>query len=123
MGGEREFTVKTPITTEKRMGEQIQIVQTEQTVRIHEKERSVHFHDDVNKWKVAVPTSVWANAWNNVISKGGSWSHLDVDTETTLDISVEDNGNNAKKVEVRVLLSKVEGIGPHFAAMAKFTKG
>lgn len=65
MGGQYEDTIKPtakPATTPAAAGTE-DASQTIQNIRFHLSGGEVHFHDDQNSLKVAVPVSDWYRAW------------------------------------------------------------
>lgn len=61
MGGERQF--EAPAETKTDTGENVI-----GNLRIHESNGEVHFHDDNNGLKAAVPTAIMFEAWENLSS-------------------------------------------------------
>lgn len=123
MGGQRETTV--PQKTKSKAGPS----QTVGSVRIHEENGEVHFHDDANKLKVAMPVADWSIAWDK-LSQGAKrkLKFYDVERKTLLRIRVkalsEKATDGAKKRKVLCAFITIEPFecSNEFAALQKFTK-
>jgi hypothetical protein len=77
MGGEREFTTTTDV------GETIG------KIRIHENAGEVHFHDDKNKIKVAVPVATMFGVWEKLRDgRKKRFKHKDLINKSILRIEV-----------------------------------
>lgn len=79
MGGTNETT-----------GAQKQVTDTGQTevigqVRYHEKDGEIHFHDDGNQLKVAIPVDKWFAAWQKIES-GEPVCLMDAERKTCLTV-------------------------------------
>ena len=89
-------------------------------VRVHQSGREVHFHDDVNKVKAAVPVALWSNAWDEIVTRDlKNWSYTDAVNQSLLTLEVQLNNNN---LDINISLSKIV-VGDTFKALDKFTKG
>lgn len=113
MGGDRETMVKKSFQ-EQDLGQ----------IRVHESNREVHFHDDANNLKVAVPTATWFDAWSRLSSgQRKKWKYVDTEEGTQLKI----NMNIATGADVAELSPnlKVEEIqfSPTFKQLQSFTHG
>lgn len=81
MGGEREVQV------EKK--KDIKLKSSDESIgnfRIHESNGEVHFHDDTNKFKAAIPVSAWWRVWEKLRNEPGSWSWIDPVNKTKLTV-------------------------------------
>jgi hypothetical protein len=119
MGGEREETVA--VKGKGKSGEE-----TVGNIRFHEKDGEVHFHDDANKLKVAVPVSVWWDAWNTVSGRRTDWDYIDLKRSTLLRVSQSvlgrsDTGQD-ELCDLHLTLEKVR-IGNTYQALQRFTEG
>jgi len=92
-------------------------------VRYHTSGGEVHFHDDKNSLKVAVPTAAWFAAWQK-IETGESWQYTDIERQTSLNVGfttvIDDVGK--AKIDVCLSIEKVE-ISDDFEKLRKFTVG
>ena len=83
MGGEREFTApQARSTVAARSGPPV----TLGSLRIHENKGEVHFHDDANGRKVAVPVATWFKASERILSEPTEWTYIDSDNNTQLNV-------------------------------------
>jgi hypothetical protein len=120
MGGERETTA--PQRVEKETGPEII-----GSVRYHESKSQIHFHDDDNKLKVAIPVAAWYKAWNNLLSSlPNEWHYADVDNGTALHVTLTLKKANQKKGREHPRLDAllhIEKIEPseEFAKLHKFS--
>lgn len=109
MGGERETTV-----SGKSASVQPIEIGSDQKIRIHENAGEVHFHDDVNNLKVAVPAAEFWTAWtgfvrNGLAKNGESVSFVDATRQTGATIkSVSAFRAGVMKLNVEVELYKTE---------------
>jgi hypothetical protein len=78
MGGDRETFVDA-----KRTGKEAEQIGS---IRVHEAAGQVHFHDDQNNLKVAVPSHEFWSAWAALVA-GGSKTFIDADQKTILKVS------------------------------------
>jgi hypothetical protein len=85
-------------------------------IRFHENNGEIHFHDDDNKLKVAMPVATWFAAWSNLAKNMGEWSYIDAERKTMFSINVF----MKKKVQVNVNIKKVE-FDNIFEKLQKFT--
>jgi hypothetical protein len=54
--------------------------------RIHENNGEVHFHDDVNNLKCAVPMGAWWKAWDRIRAEPGFWNYVDTSNNTAITV-------------------------------------
>jgi hypothetical protein len=122
MGGERETTSPQKITTKG-------TEQTIGTVRYHEKDHHIHFHDDTNGLKVTIPAAQWLQAYqemeNNLPARK---TFIDQDRKTTLYIHLKITPKKPKKNITPKLTAtfSIHGntqIDPEYSALRKFTYG
>lgn len=119
MGGANETVMDQKVATADKGSEVVG------KIRFHESGGEVHFHDDENRLKVAVPAATWFAAWQRLENSGGEWSYIDAGKQTLLSVAVEIIPGKPKKkkaASVDVLLS-VEKIEPSdtFSKLRKFT--
>jgi len=117
MGGEREIQIsKTTKTTEGT---------TLGTLRCHEKSGEIHFHDDTNKRKVAIPTGEWFKLYERLTAEAPNQVQYADSTNQTL-LSIKSKIHKSKSGETILdLKTKIKPlkIAPDFAALQKFTRG
>lgn len=120
MGGERETIGSQKIETQT--GTEII-----GSVRYHESKGQIHFHDDKNKLKVAVPVAVWYKAWNSLLSSvPGEWNYADIDNGTIMHVSVSLKKASEKKnrphprIDVLMQIQKVE-LSEDFSKLNNFS--
>lgn len=119
MGGEREATVPVSSTTqtgEKKIG----------TVRFHESkpDGEIHFHDDANQMKVAVPTATWYKLWE-LFSSGQKKKIKFIDAQQGTKLTVKRSSKSSKGKKSLDAEIKIESINVSgtFAALQTFTQG
>lgn len=81
MGGDREYNAlaKTESSQDSAIG----------SLRIHESDKEVHFHDDANKLKVAVPSADMFSAWEKLSSgRKNKFKYVDRANGTELRIEI-----------------------------------
>lgn len=122
MGGERETVAEQRVQPE--IGGDPVVVGT---VRYHENKGQIHFHDDANKLKVAIPVSVWYRAWGNMCSSLPSEFHYaDPDEGTVLHVALKLKKANPKKkrdrpqLDVLLHVEKLD-MTEHFSKLNKFS--
>jgi len=83
----------------------------------------VHFHDDKNNLKVAIPSATWFAAWQK-IETGESWQYTDIERQTSLNVSFVTAIDAAGKAKLDVCLSIEKiGLSDDFEKLRKFTLG
>ena len=96
MGGQREDTIKTSSAQKKSTTIQESLEQsiTQVPIRFHEdpKTGQIHFHDDTNKLKVAMPVADWFTAWRKIKQANNtesyySWIYFDPINNTMLTVN------------------------------------
>jgi hypothetical protein len=87
-------------------------------VRFHESGGEVHFHDDANGLKVAVPVSTWYKTWQE-LSNGLAKSAELVDPARKTMVAVTIKGGKRKPLDVSIAVSPVT-ISPNFEKFQKF---
>ncbi len=119
MGGERETHVeKTEIPDKSGSVRQ----NSGSRLRIHENAGQVHFHDDENKLKVAVPVATWWRAWQE-LQQPGRWDYIDVDNMACLTVQTKlYQQDDILSVECELMVTRVGVIGTNYTELAKFTK-
>lgn len=120
MGGEKEFTAPAKSTSGNDPGKVVG------NLRIHENNGEVHFHDDQNKRKVAVPVDIMYKAWDRLTEgKEKSFKYKDPSNGTQLRMKVVTNKNLPIDLQVEVRpLKSIEGLRSNdFNAFDKFIKG
>jgi hypothetical protein len=120
MGGERETVASQKVDTET--GPEII-----GSVRYHESKGQIHFHDDTNKLKVAIPVATWYKAWNGLLASiPAEWHYADPDNCTALHVSLTLKKANAKKdrpaprMDVLMHIEKIE-LSEDFSKLNKFS--
>lgn len=95
---------------------------TLQSIRFHESNNEVHFHDDEAKLKAAVPAAIWYAAWSQLkVLKIKDWNYRDEKNQTYLELFLGKDSNGAAEVQVK--LSKIAkfSTGPTFNKLDNFT--
>lgn len=113
MGGERETEL--PQKTRKGSGN----AETIGNVRIHESGGEVHFHDDKNGRKVAIPVARWFELLERAVQDVGRFEFVDRDNEAVLYVRVRMDG---AKVDVELTIDKCKTTGDMKKLLA-FTYG
>lgn len=120
MGGERETVASQKVETETG-------IETIGSVRYHESKSQIHFHDDTNKLKVAIPVATWYKAWTNLMSTTpNEWHYADVDNGTVLHIKVtlkkanEKKNRPAPRLDLLLHIEKIE-VSDEFSKLNKFS--
>lgn len=129
MGGERETVASQKVATEN--GHEII-----GSVRYHESKSQIHFHDDANKLKVAIPVATWYKAWNYMLSSipSGSnesafrtWHYPDTENLTVLHISLSlkkaskrKKGRLMPRLDVLMNIEKIQ-LSEDFSKLNKFS--
>lgn len=125
MGGERETVASQKVATEN--GHEVI-----GSVRYHESKSQIHFHDDANKLKVAIPVATWYKAWNWLLASipseatGREWNYPDTDNRTILHVSLTLKKANPKKgrltprMDVLMRIEKIE-LSEDFSKLNKFS--
>lgn len=88
-----------------------------QKIRFHENKGEVHFHDDDNSLKAAVPVTTWFTAMNQ-IRQLKKWSYLDAANKTLLRVKPDKGG---KRVDV-VISVRPANVGATLKALSDFSK-
>lgn len=123
MGGEREETVTQK--SKKSDGK----TETVGTVRFHESGGEVHFHDDANNLKVAIPVATWFNLWAKLNQQGlkgkkkkAKMSFTDSKHKTVLNVQLNLVSLKDQKPTLEVYLT-VDGIdvSDEYAKLNKLT--
>lgn len=100
MGGNNEFTTPAKaVDNGKKVG----------NLRIHENSGEVHFHDDENKIKAAVPVAIMYDAWTKL--KDGrktKFKHTDVVNNTILRIRVV--RKKGSPVDLQMVVEATSGV-------------
>jgi len=120
MGGDRETIAMQTKTTDR--GE------TEECgkIRYHENSGEVHFHDDAKDLKVAVPSGVWYQTYQNLVKQvPNEVSYCDTKNRTVLHVSTK--LKKAKKgrpgrIDFDMFIEQIE-VDERLAALQKFTEG
>jgi hypothetical protein len=117
MGGEREIEISKSL---KSVGGV-----SFGTLRCHEKSGEIHFHDDANKRKVAVPTGVWFKLYERLTAEAPNRVQYADSTNQSL-LSIKSKIRKGKSGGMTLDLSakiKPLEVAPDFAALQKFTQG
>lgn len=111
MGGERETTSQGT----SKVGGEFKVA----NLRIHESSGEVHFHDDKNKLKAAVPVRSWYPACEKLISGTYSFAYIDPDNNVLLRAtSVWDDA--LQTFDIEISLSPIK-VGDMASKLIKFT--
>lgn len=120
MGGEKETIAMQ--TKEDKSGKIEQCGQ----VRYHENAGEVHFHDDVNGLKVAIPSGVWFSLFQSLMREvPNSFTYADTKNQAILHVSTKMKKAKKKmpaRIETEMYLEKVN-VSNELAALQKFTEG
>jgi hypothetical protein len=122
MGGERETTSPQKVTTKGK-------THTIGTVRYHEEDHQIHFHDDVNGLKVTIPAAQWLQAYQEMETHLPARKHfLDPQRKTVLYVHLKLTPKKPKKdITPKVTATfSIHGnteIDPEYEALRKFTYG
>jgi hypothetical protein len=127
MGGDRETVA--PQTKQTDSGN----IEECGKVRYHEKDGEVHFHDDTNGLKVAIPSGVWFQQYQTLMQEvPSSFSYADTKNRAVLNIKVQlDKPKKKKKKEKKARAPRIEmemylesvDVSDELAALQKFTEG
>jgi hypothetical protein len=83
MGGDKETMAQQKVETEKG-------VHAVGSLRMHLNKGELHFHDDANKLKVAVPIAVWMKRWGEAVSTAPSeFNVVDIGNKTRLNVRIK----------------------------------
>lgn len=121
MGGEKETTA--PQTRNTPSG-----LERCGTVRYHENQGEIHFHDDANKLKVAMPTGTWFTNFQQLMnSTPSSVRYTDTKNGATIKIATvfkkaKKNKKKKARVELEMFLEPVM-VSADIEALQKFTEG
>ena len=119
MGGERE-TVAEQRKRDRKTGKPEKVG----SVRFHESGGEIHFHDDNNKLKVAIPSGVWHEAWERLSSgRQKRFEYADVLEKSRLVVKIDsEKKDKSKALEAFIKISPIE-LGSTFESLQKFTAG
>lgn len=119
MGGERETIA--PQTKQTRSGLGLERCGT---VRYHESKGEVHFHDDTNSLKVAIPSGEWYALYRELsLQTPSSVSFVDHKNQTAFHASTfMKKKKKTAKVELEMYIEPVT-ISSDLAALKRFTEG
>jgi len=122
MGGDKEtIAIQTKTTTRgetKECGK----------IRYHENSGEVHFHDDDNGLKVAIPSGVWYNMFLNLVKQvPHEISYPDTKNKTVLHIGTRFKKakklrNRPARIDLDMHIESLE-IDDRLVALQKFTEG
>lgn len=87
--------------------------------RIHENNGEVHFHDDANKLKCAVPMGAWWKAWDKLRGEPGFWNYVDTSNNTALTVETQVDG--VLKFDVALSIEKIT-VGDDYSKLNTFSK-
>ena len=118
MGGEREIEIGKPTKSKSLEGI------TFGTLRCHEKEGHIHFHDDANKRKTAIPSGVWFKLFERLTAASPNRVQYADPINQSL-LTVKCKVRKEKKGMVLDLKAKIKPleVATDFAALQKFTQG
>lgn len=113
MGGERESYLKETAKSGK-------LASSSRTLRFHESDGYVHFHDDQSNLKAAIPVAEWWKAWEKLRTQPNRWEWIDSENNTIfgLESSIQDE---PLSVNVEWKLEKAI-VGDNYRELNKFTK-
>jgi hypothetical protein len=113
MGGKDEFT--TPATTDG--GSKIG------NLRIHENAGEVHFHDDQNKLKVAVPVAAMYDIWEKLRDgRKKRFKHRDLTNRAVLQMKVIRKKN--KPIDLQMVVTPMkDSATTEFTSFDQFIRG
>lgn len=122
MGGDREFNTPAKSTSDVDRGRVVG------NLRIHENNGEVHFHDDHNQLKVAVPVDKMYAAWDRLSDgRKKKFKYQDTNSGTELRMKVVEHKNAPTDLhaEIRQLKKKqLAGLRSNdFQAFDSFIKG
>ena len=115
MGGEREFSTPSVKPTAAMGSAPIELG----SLRIHENKGEVHFHDDANGRKVAVPVATWFKAADQILSQPTEWVFIDSDNNAQL-LAKSYITNGVFDVDLSV---QPQAVGDTFRKLQTFTQG
>jgi hypothetical protein len=118
MGGEREIEIGKPTKSKSLEGV------TFGTLRAHEKEGHIHFHDDANKRKAAIPSAVWFSLYERFNKEASNRVQYADPLNRTL-LTVKHKIRKGKKKMILDIKAKIKPleVTTDFAALQKFTLG
>jgi hypothetical protein len=91
MGGDKEVMAQQRVETDKG-------TQAVGKLRMHLNKGELHFHDDANKLKVAVPIAVWMKRWGEAVSASPSeFNVVDTTNKTRLNVRLKLKDANPDK--------------------------
>lgn len=121
MGGERETVAEQRVETPTGETEVIG------SVRYHESKGQIHFHDDANNLKVAIPVATWFRGWQHLLTGVPSeWNFVDVERNTLLHVQLAVKEAKPKKgrlkprIDALLSISEVESTD-EFSKLVKFS--
>jgi hypothetical protein len=104
MGGEKEQMAQQRVETDKG-------IQALGGLRIHLSKGELHFHDDPNKLKVAVPIAVWMKRWSEAVSAApAEFNVVDAGRKTRLNVRIKLKDANPEKKRPLPLLDAIAHI-------------
>jgi len=92
-------------------------------VRFHESGGEIHFHDDANQLKVAVPVATWFQAWQRLeAGQIDRWYYPDLERKTVLDVRIilTSAADGPAKLDVAMSVRKVE-LSDTFTKLQQFS--
>ena len=104
MGGDYEKKVE-PKKAEERIDVAEGVTPTP-GVRFHISKGEVHFHDDVNKLKVAMPVAEFDIVWRN-LKRNKPCSFIDEVNLTSLEICIYCSGLGTNHLSTRIVIQKM----------------
>ena len=113
MGGQNEFTAPTKAASGDSIGK----------LRIHENAGEVHFHDDQNKLKAAVPVAAMYEVWAKLKDgRKNKFKHKDLANRSILRIKVVRNKKGPIDLQMTVEPMK-DAATPEFASFDRLIQG
>lgn len=120
MGGDRETMSQQKV--ENKTGD----VEVVGNVRYHESGGQVHFHDDKNGLKVAVPVATWFGAWQKMLlSLPAEWHFADTERNTIVNVKLrlkeaKPHKERSARLDALISIEKIE-LSEAFTALNKFS--
>lgn len=119
MGGQNETVLKSDKTKSD----------TISGIRVHTNNGEIHFHNDKEKLKTAIPIGVWYNALNSLKSKNNPmddhdrhWTYIDVKNKTMLNICLSFDMDMIKLEMVMSISIEPIDIDPEFIKLLSVAK-
>jgi hypothetical protein len=116
MGGEREDTIAQVKNDDA--GKEVKCGK----IRFHESQGEIHFHDDKNKLKVAIPSGVWFTQFQELTKNVPATIHYpDPKNGASLHVSTEYK-KKKKRLELSMSLEELD-VSEDLLKLQEFTEG